>query len=174
MKTLKTTFITLLFIGLQIKAQNLYPSRVKINSELRDSMWYALSNAGIVQANEGSNEIAFKLDIATIVVDDPNLTAMIAKIENQYLFFKGNFPANNLSFADTDNKTQHDFIGNAFITLNGITKETTYDCEVYNFNNDDQFAVGTNVYPLRIGLFFEFMPQDFGLDKLYLKLMANY
>lgn len=172
MKTLKAICIALFFIGLQIKAQNLYPSRVRINTEMKDSMYYASSGAGVVQANEASNEIAFKIDLSTIVTDDPNLNALLAKLENQFLFFKGNFPASNLSFADTDNETQHDFIGKAFITINGITQETVYDCEVYNFNSDDQYAVGTTVYPLRIGLFFEFMPQDFGLDKIYKNLTS--
>ncbi|HTA61038.1 MAG TPA: hypothetical protein VK835_01225 [Bacteroidia bacterium] len=168
MKTLKTTILlTGLLFCLQAKSQNLFPSRVRLNTELKDSMWYATSNAGIVQANEANNEIAFKLDMATIITDDPGLNASLANIEKQYLFFKGNFPASTLSFTDTDNETQHDFIGKAFITINGITKQVDYDSEVYSFNNDDQYSVGNNVYPLRIGLFFEFEPADFGLDKIY-------
>jgi hypothetical protein len=168
MKTLKiTTFITLLFLCLQTRAQNLYPSRVRLNTELKDSMWYASSNAGIVQANEGSNEIAFRLDISTIVTDAPSLNASLANIEKQYLFFKASFPASTLSFTDTDNESQHDFVGKGFVTLNGITKQVDFDSEVYSFNNDDQYSVGNTVYPLRIGLFFEFEPEDFGLDKIY-------
>jgi len=162
-----TAFITLLFVCMQANSQNLYPSRIRLNAMLKDSMWYASSNAGIVQANEGSNEIAFRVDISTIVTDAPNLNATIANIEKQYLFFKGNFPASNLSFTDTDNESQHDFVGKGFVTLNGITKQVDFDSEVYSFNSDDQFSVGNNVYPLRIGLFFEVDPIDFGLDKLY-------
>ncbi|HXU26269.1 MAG TPA: YceI family protein, partial [Bacteroidia bacterium] len=168
MKTLKAITLSIIFLFcMQTRAQNLYPSRVKINTELKDSMWYASSNAGIVQANEGSNEIAFRLDISTIVTDDPNLNPKLANIEKQYLFFKASYPTSNLSFTDTDNESQHDYIGKGFITLNGITKEVGFDCEVYSFNSDDQFSVGNNVYPLRIALFFELLPQDFGLDKIY-------
>jgi hypothetical protein len=163
-------FIILLFC-VKTQAQNLYPSRVRLNTELKDSMWYATSNAGIVQANEATNEIAFRMDMSTIVTDAPGLNATLGNIEKQYLFFKGNYPAGNLSFTDTDNESQHDFIGKGFITVNGITKEVNYDCEVYSFNNDDQYSVGNNVYPLRIGLFFEIDPLDFGLDKIYKPLM---
>jgi hypothetical protein len=159
--------VTLLLFCTQAKTQNLYPSRVRLNTELKDSTWYALSNAGIVQVNEGSNEIALKLDLSTITTDDPAINALLAKLENQFIFFKGNFPAGNLSFSDNNNEIQHDFIGKGFITLNGITKQVDFDSEVYSFNGDDQYAVGNNVYPLRIGLFFDVDPIDFGLDKLY-------
>jgi YceI-like protein len=173
MKTLKrTAFITLLLFCLQTRAQSLFPSRVKLNTELKkDTVFYATSNSAIVQANEATNEIALKIDIATLATDDQALNTMLATIENQCLFFKGNFPTSNLSFADTDNETQHDFVGKGFITLNGITKEIDYDGEVYSFNNDDQYAVGTTVYPLRIALSFEVDPLRFGLDKIYKPLV---
>ncbi len=173
MKAFKITIlITLLLICLQVKAQNLYPSRVRINTEMKDSMWYASSISGIVQANETTGEIALKLDLSTIITDDDHLDSAISNMGKQYLFFKGNFPISNLSFSDNDNEIQKDFSGKAWLTINGISKEINYTADIFSFNNDDQFAVGNNVYPLRIGLFFEFEPEDFGLNKIY-KLLTN-
>jgi polyisoprenoid-binding protein YceI len=155
-----------------MKAQSLYPSRVRINTEMKDSMWYASSIAGIVQANETNGEIALKLDLSTIITDEDRLDSAIANMGQQFLFFRGNFPISNLSFSDNDNEIQKDFTGKAKLTINGITKEITYTADIFSFNNDDQFAVGNNVYPLRIGLFFEFEPEDFNLDKVY-KWLTN-
>ena len=53
-----------------------------------------------------------------------------------------------------------------------MSKEVTYTCEIYNFNNDDEFAVGNNVYPLRIGLSFNINPKDFNLAKIH-KALQN-
>ena len=148
-------------------AQNLYPSRIKIETTIADSTWYAGSSAGIVQVNEGSGEIAFKLDVSTVTTDVQSLDSALSNMGKQLIYFKGGFPLKNLSFADSDNENQQDYDGAALLTINGITKQITYACEVYNFNNNDEFAVGNNVYPLRIGLFFDFEPKDFQLDKLY-------
>ena len=160
---------TLLFFcfKLSILSQNLYPSRVKIETDIADSTWYAGSSAGVVQVNDASGEIAFKLNIKTITTDVFRLDSALGQMENQFIFFKGNFPVKNLSFTDADNESSQDYSGKAFLTIGGITKEVDYTCEVYNFNNDDEFAVGNNVYPLRIGLFFDFDPLDFKLNTFY-------
>ena len=174
MKSIKTIFfIFLLVFYVKASAQNLYPSRVRINTEMEDSMWYAVSNAGIVQVNETTGEIALKMDLSTIITDDDKLDSSISNIRQQYLYLKGNFPISNLSFSDNDNEIQKDFTGKAWLSLNGLTKEINYTAEVFSFNNDDQFAVGNTVYPLRIGLFFEFEPEDFNLDKIYKPLTGG-
>ena len=174
MKAFKTTTcITLLFICLQqVKAQNLFPSRVRINTEMKDSMWYASSSAGIVQANETNGEIALKLDLSTVITDEDKIDSALSNMGKQYLFFRGNFPISNLSFSDNDNENQKEFSGKAKLTINGITQEISYTADIYSFNNDDQYSVGNNVYPLRIGLFFEFEPEDFNLDRIY-KWLTN-
>jgi hypothetical protein len=56
------------------------------------------------------------------------------------------------------------------LTIFEITKEISYSFEVYNFSNNDEFAVGNNVYPLRIGLFFDFEPEDFNINKKHTSL----
>jgi len=167
---LKFILLFLIFnFGLNIKviSQNLYPSRVKLETKIADSTWYAVSSAGIVQVNDANGEIAFKLGIQTITTDVFRLDSALSQMENQFIFFKGNFPVKNLSFTDADNENAQDYGGKAFLTIGGITKEVDYTCEVYNFNNDDEFAVGNNVYPLRIGLFFDFQPIDFKLNIMY-------
>ncbi|MEO8762233.1 MAG: hypothetical protein ABI448_15165 [Bacteroidia bacterium] len=165
---MKFKFTLLLFcFSLSIFSQNLYPSRVKIETEIADSTWYAASSAGVVQVNDASGEIAFKVGIKTITTDVFSLDSALGQMENQFVFFKGNFPVKNLSFTDADNESSQDYSGKAFLTIGGITKEVDYSCEVYNFNHDDEFAVGNNVYPLRIGLFFDFQPLDFKLNSMY-------
>ncbi len=159
-------FIILCGFYLQNKAQNLYPSRVKLETKIADSTWYAGSSAGIVQVSEGG-EIAFKMGIQTITTDVVKLDSALGQMEKEFIFLKGNFPVKNLSFVDADNENSQDYSGIAFLTISGITKEINYTCEIYSFNNDDEFAVGNNVYPLRIGFFFDFQPIDFRLNTLY-------
>ena len=153
-------------------AQNLYPSRVKIETQIADSTWYAVSLSSIVQVNEGSGEIAFKMDISSVTTGIPRADSALASMGKQYIYLKGNFPIKNLSFTDANNESQEDYSGKAMLTIFDITKEVTYNCEVYNFNNDDEFAVGNNVYPLRIGLFFSFNPKDFNFTKLHKSLIS--
>jgi hypothetical protein len=170
MKALKTNIFLLGLIACfhtQAISQNLFPSRVKIETKIADSTWYASSNAGIVQVNEGSNEIAFKLDVSSVIVDVQKVDSALSNMGKQLVYLKGSFPIKNLSFTGNDNENQQDYSGKALLTINNITKEVSYTCEVYNFNNNDEFAVGNNVYPLRIGLFFDFDPVDFQLDKVF-------
>jgi hypothetical protein len=167
---LKPTSIFFLFviasIARQSFAQNLFPSRVKLETKIADSTWYAESYSSIVQVNEGSGEIAFKMDISTISTEVPRADSALASMGKQYVYLQGKFPIKNLSFADANNESNEDYTGKAMLTIFDVTKEVSYSFEVYNFNNDDEFAVGTNVYPLRIGLFFDFEPADFNLSKL--------
>jgi hypothetical protein len=168
---MKIKFILLTLIafccGFNAISQNLYPSRVKIETQISDSTWYAGSSAGIVQVNDASGEIAFKVGIQTITTDVQSLDSALSNMEKEFVFLRGNFPVKNLSFTDADNESSQDYGGKAFLTIGSVTKEVDYICEVYNFNNDDEFAVGNNVYPLRIGLFFDFSPLDFKLNSLY-------
>jgi len=172
---LKTILFIIFFASFCVKntAQNLYPSRVKLETLIADSTWYAGSNAGVVQVNDASGEIAFKMGIQTITTDVVRLDSALSQVENQFVFLKGNFPVKNLSFTDADNESSQDYSGKAFLTIGGITKEIDYTCEVYNFNNDDEFAVGNNVYPLRIGLFFDFQPLDFKLNSFFQPLTKS-
>ena len=134
-------------------------------------MWYAISSAGIVQANETNAEIAFRLDLSTILTDEPGIDSALSVLNKQYLFFRANFPIGNLSFSDNDNENQKEFGGKCQLTLNGVTKEVSFTSDIYSFNNNDEYAVGNNVYPLRIGIFFEFEPEDFNLNKYYKPLV---
>ena len=169
--TLLIGFILCFYTG--IFAQNMYPSRVKIETKIADSTWYASSSASIVQVNEGSSEIAFKLDVSTVTTDVQKIDSALSNMGKQLVYFKGSFPIKNLSFTGNDNENQQDYSGKALLTINGITKEINYTCEVYDFNNNDEFAVGNNVYPLRIGLFFDFEPTDFQLDKVFKPLVKT-
>lgn len=152
--------------------QNLYPSRVKLETVISDSTWYASSSAGVVQVSEGG-EIAFKMGIQTIITDVQRLDSALGQMEKEFIFLKGNFPVKNLSFVDADNENSQGYNGTAFLTIAGITKQVNYTCEVYNFNNDDEFAVGNNVYPLRIGFFFEFEPLDYKLNTIFKPLVKT-
>ncbi|HEX7414732.1 MAG TPA: hypothetical protein VF411_11880 [Bacteroidia bacterium] len=167
---LKTSsiFLFVLFLSLNISlaAQNLFPSRVKIETKIADSTWYGESYSSIVQVNEASGEIAFKMDISSITTEIPRADSALASMGRQYVYLKGSFPVKNLSFTDADNESSEEYTGKAMLTIFDITKEVSYSFEVYNFNNDDEFAVGNNVYPLRIGLFFTFEPKDFNVNKL--------
>ncbi len=171
---LKATSILLLFViasvDRQSYAQNLYPSRVKLETQIADSTWYGESLSSIVQVNEASGEIAFRMDMSSIITDIPKVDSAIAAMGKQYIYLQGKFPIKNLSFTDADNESSETYSSKAMLTIFGITKEVSYSFEVYNFNNNDEFAVGNNVYPLRIGLFFDFEPEDFNVNKKYTAL----
>ncbi len=172
---LKTTSIFLLFVitsaARQSYAQNLFPSRVKIETIIADSTWYGESYSSIVQVNEASGEIAFKMDISSITTEIPKADSILASMGKQYVYLQGKFPIKNLSFTDADNESSEEYTGKAMLTIFDVTKEVSYSFEVYNFNNNDEFAVGNSVYPLRIGLFFNFEPTDFNLTKLHKSLV---
>ena len=149
---LKTTSTLFLFViasvAWQSHAQNLFPSRVKLETKIADSTWYAESLSSIVQVNEGSGEIAFKMDISSVTTEIPKADSALASMGKQYVYLQGKFPIKNLSFTDANNESNEEYSGKAMLTIFDVTKEVSYTFEVYNFNNDDEFAVGTNVYPL--------------------------
>jgi hypothetical protein len=158
-------------VGGKAFAQSLFPSRVKLETKIADSTWYGESLSSIVQVNEASGEIAFRMDISSITTEVPKADSILAGVGKQYIYLQGKFPVKNLSFTDANNESNEDYTGKAMLTIFDVTKEISYSCEIYNFNNDDEFAVGNNVYPLRIGLFFSFLPTDFNVNKLHKSLV---
>lgn len=165
----RTTSVLLLLviarIAQQSYAQSLFPSRVKLETQIADSTWYGESLSSIVQVNEASGEIAFRMDISSITTEVPKADSALASMGRQYIYLQGKFPIKNLSFTDADNESSETYSSKALLTIFGITKEVSYSFEVYNFSNNDEFSVGNNVYPLRIGLFFDFEPKDFNVNK---------
>ena len=62
-------FIALALLSLSGLSQSLYPSRVKLETEMNDSVWHALCTS-VLQVNESTNEIAFKMPINSIDTED--------------------------------------------------------------------------------------------------------
>jgi len=155
------------------QTQSLYPSAVKIETEINKKMINAHSSSTILQVNEATSEIAVRIDIFSIKTGNDTLDTLLQKLNNTTaVFLKGNFPIKNLSFVSKNNEEQRDYSGKAQLTINGITKEQDYTCVVYNLRENDGLTENNNTaYPLNINLFFEFEPEKFKLNELFKPLM---
>jgi len=150
------------------QAQVLFPSTVKMATEINKAVINAQSISSILQVNEGTSEIAIRTEVSSITTNSDTLDSLLQRLNNSVvIFLKGNFPIKNLSFVSSNNEEQRDFNGKAQLTINGITKEQNFTCNVFNLKENDNVTEHAAVYPLNINLFFEFQPEDYGLDKLY-------
>ncbi|MGZ3862245.1 MAG: YceI family protein [Bacteroidia bacterium] len=150
------------------QAQSLFPSTVKIETEINKKTVNAQSLSSFLQVNESTSEIAVRTEVFSITTNNDTIDTLLRKLSsNTVIFLKGNFPIKNLSFVSSNNEEQRDFNGTAQLTINGITKEQKFTCAVFNLKENDNITENTTVYPMNINLFFEFEPEDYGLDKLY-------
>ena len=154
-----------LIVSFSLEAQNLTSSNVRFETQFNKKTIWATSGACFVQVNESSAEMAVRLDLSTLDTDNDLLDSMVANIENQFLYLKGNFPTKKLTFSDANNEDPDEFPGKGFLTINGITKSVTYSVSLINIG-DDTYTIGNGIYPLRVNLAVEFEPEDFGLDKI--------
>jgi hypothetical protein len=151
--------------------QNLYPSVLKVETTVRDKTISGESLSAMVQVSESTSEIALSLDASTLTTNNDTLNAMLQKIRMPIVYARGFFPIKNLSFVDNNNEEQRDFSGTFIITINGISREQAYTCTVYNLIGEDEFSLNNMAYPLRINLYFQFDPEDFGLNNYYKPLV---
>lgn len=154
------------------QVQSLFPSTVKIETEINNKVVNAQSLSSFLQVNENTSEIAVRTEVFSITTDNDTLDTLLQKLNSKVIvFLKGNFPIKNLSFIGSNNEEQRDFIGKAQLTINGITKEQNFTCAVFSLKENENITENTAVYPMNINLFFEFEPEDYGLDKLYKPLV---
>ena len=172
-KQLKTIPVYFLFFFsvINVKAQNLYPSAVTIETLLDKATINAKNLSSLLQVNEATAQIALKIDARDIKTGNDTLDSLLKALTNPIIIFKGNFPIKNLSFVDNNNEEQREFSEKAQLTINGITKEQNYTCAVYNLNGSDGFSQNNIAYPLNINLYFEFEPEDFKLNTLYVPMV---
>ncbi|MGZ3864883.1 MAG: hypothetical protein ACXVNR_00155 [Bacteroidia bacterium] len=161
-------FFIFVCISSNAQTSGLFPSTVKIETIINNKIINAQSISSLLQVNEGTSEIAVKTEIFSITTGADTLDTLLQKLNTSaVVFLKGNFPIRNLSFVSSNNEEQRDFNGKAQLTINGITKEQNFTCSVFNLKENDNITEHTMVYPMNINLFFEFEPEDYGLDKLY-------
>jgi len=167
-KQLKAIAVYFLFLlsMINLKAQNLYPSVVTIETLLNKATINAKNLSSLLQVNEATSQIALRIDARDIKTGNDTLDSLLKSLTNPIIVFKGNFPIKNLSFVDNNNEEQREFSEKAQLTMNGITKEQNYTCAVYNLNGSDGFSQNNMAYPLNINLYFEFEPEDFKLNTL--------
>ncbi|MBS1646272.1 MAG: YceI family protein [Bacteroidetes bacterium] len=164
MITYYKTTLTALILSLSVFSQNsnLYPSTVKLETKVKDSTWHAVATS-VVQVSEATSEMAFRMPIQSIDTDNPSVDSALSQIKS-FVYLRGDFPITSLSFSSANNENDKDYSGKAFLTINSITKQIDYTVEVYNYNNNGDYNVGVNTYQVRIGLSFEFDPEDFKLN----------
>lgn len=162
--------IFLFLIRISLNAQGLYPSITDIETSINKRTINAKSHSSLVQINEPNAEIALKIDIASIVTGNDTWDSLLKGPPNAFILLRGNFPVKNLSFVDNANEEQREFTGKAKLTINGITTEKVYTCVLYNLNGNAAFTQNDLSYPLNINLYFEFEPEEFDLQKLYMPL----
>jgi len=165
-------FYFLLIISMvSARAQNLYPSAVTIETQIYKKIINGKNLSALLQVNETTSEIALRIDAAKIITGTNAIDSILSNLENGIIFLKGNFPIKDLSFVDNNNEEQREFSGKAQLTMNGITREQNYTCDVFNLNGNDGFSQNNIAYPLNINLYFEFQPGDFKLNTVYTPLV---
>lgn len=167
----KLTFLFAFFLfSVYLKSQNLYPSVVNFETVIYKETINGKTYSALLQVNEGTAEIALRIDAKTIVTGTNAIDDILRNLDSSTITLKGHFPVANLSFVDGNNEEQKEFSGKARLTMNGITRDQDYTCVVFNLNGNDGFTQNNVAYPLNINLYFEFQPTDFKLNKVYVPL----